>query len=246
MRAIALVDHTKKHRPGRGVLSAMARALTIQIARDFAPAWGIAPVRVSVGGRGEKVHFFDTSHDREAFGYHDVDPKGRPYAHVDVGLSFLAESDWLTGTDAVSTSASHEVLEMLVDPTGCEYSFNNRRTLWAHEVCDAVQENVYSIVVGKKRVAVSDFVLPAFFNPWARKGPFDHLRVLDAAFTLAKGGYAMCERARADYDKDGKRFGVTFERSVPAWRRKQKLDGFGRTYWRMVLSGSLEPRRPTS
>src|SRR5438128_1272264 len=221
----------------------MAKALTIQVARDFAPAWGIAPVPVNVGGRGEKVHFFDSAHSADGYGYHECDPKGRPYAHVDVGLSIAAGSDWLTGHDAVSTSASHEVLEMLVDPTGYEYSFNNRRTLWAHEVCDAVQEDVYSITVGSRRVAVSDFVLPAFFNPWS-KGPFDHMRVLDSSFSLSKGGYAMCERARADYEKDRKRFRVKFDPSVPRWRRKQKLDGFGRTYWRMVLSGSRKPYRP--
>jgi hypothetical protein len=37
-RAIALVDHTERHPPSRGVLEAMAEALTAQIKRDFAPA----------------------------------------------------------------------------------------------------------------------------------------------------------------------------------------------------------------
>ena len=41
VRTIALVDHTRKHRPPDGVLEAIAEALTTQVQRDFAPAWGV-------------------------------------------------------------------------------------------------------------------------------------------------------------------------------------------------------------
>ena len=233
-RAIALVDHTKRHRPKPGVLQAIAEALTVQIKKDFAPAWGIAPVRVTVGGRGEPVHFFDSAHAADDVGYHEVDPSGRPYAHVCVDYAIRHRSNWLEGKDAISATASHEVLEMLVDPTAMDYSFNGARTLWAHEVCDPVEENLYTIRVGRRTVPVSDFVLPAFFNAWS-PGPFDHLGVLKKPFSLAKGGYAMCERARADYEKDGRRLAVVFDKSVPKWKRDQKRKGFGRTYWRLKL-----------
>lgn len=236
-RSIALVDHTKKHRPGPRVLEAIAEALTIQIERDLAPAWGITPVPVTVGGNGEAIHFFDTAQSADDDGYHEVDPNGRPYAHVTAAFAFRHGSGWLDGHDALSATASHEALEMLIDPTAMDYSFNGERTLWAHEVSDPVQENLYSIPVRRQKVPVSDFVLPAFFNAWS-SGPFDHLGVLDSSFSLAKGGYAMCERARADYEKDGRRFGVLFDKKVPKWRRDQKIKGFGRTYWRLKLNES--------
>jgi hypothetical protein len=236
VRSIALVNHTKKHPPSSGVLEALAKALTIQVERDFAPAWGITPVPVTVGGRGEKIHFFDSAHDAQELGYHKVDPKGRPYAHVYATPAFAHGRDWLTGADSISATASHEALEMLCDPTAMDYSFNGRRTLWAREVSDPVQECLYSIVVRGKKVSVSDFVLPSFFNPWS-SGPFDHLRKLEDSFSLAKGGYAVCERARADYERSGRRFGVNFDKATPKWRREQKLTGFGRTYWRLLLQG---------
>ena len=108
--------------------------------------------------------------------------------------SISAGSDWITGPDAISVTASHEALEMLADPAANEYSFNGFRLMWAREVCDAVQASTYRIVANGLRVPVSNFVLPAFFNPWA-DGPYDHLGVLKEPFSLAKGGYAILQRA---------------------------------------------------
>lgn len=234
MRSIALVDHTKKYPPGPGVLEAMAKALTVQIERDFAPVWGVAPVPVSVGGRGEKIHFFDTARDAGEVGYHAVDPNGRPYAHVYARSAFGHGSDWLTGPDAIAGTASHEALEMLCDPAANEFSFDGFRTLWAREVSDPVQADAYRIEVGRKLVPVSNFVLPAFFNPWS-EGPVDHLRRLKKPFTLAKGGYSVCSRAGADFEKEGRRFDVRFDKRMPDWLQAQKKRGFGRTYWRLLL-----------
>ena len=74
------------------------------------------------------------------------------------------------------------------------------RRLWSREVCDPVQENTYAIEAGGMHVAVSNFVLPAYFNP-AAPGPYDHLGVLSKPFTLAKGGYAVWDRATADHER---------------------------------------------
>src|SRR5262249_61774358 len=82
MRTIALVDHTKRYRPPDGVLDAIAQALTIQVQRDFAPAWGVEDARFTVGGRGDKIHFFDSAREAEEFGCHVAAGRGRPYAHV--------------------------------------------------------------------------------------------------------------------------------------------------------------------
>src|SRR5205823_1821539 len=136
VRTIALVDHTRKHRPPDGVLEAIAEALTIQVQRDFAPAWGVEAARFTVGGRGDKIHFGDTL------------------------------------------------------------------------------------------VPVSDFVLPAYFNPWA-EGPYDHLRVLDDAFSIDTGGYAVFQRTSAEHERLGRGFGVTFDDAMPQWQRTLKLRGWG-------------------
>jgi hypothetical protein len=235
VRTIALVDHTRRHPPASGVLEAIAEALTIQVERDFAPAWGVTTARFTVGGRGDKIHFFDSAHQAGDYGWHIVDGHGLPYAHVFSDPSISAGSDWITGPDAISVTASHEALEMLADPAANEYSFNGARLMWAREVCDAVQANTYRIVAHGLRVPVSNFVLPAFFNPWT-DGPYDHLGVLKEPFSLAKGGYAILERATHTRERDAHRFHVTFDDAVPAWRRRQKLEGWGRTYWRLALN----------
>ncbi len=235
MRAIALVDHTNEHAPPRGVLDAIAEALSIQIERDFAPAWRTLPSPVTVGGRGERIHFFESAHQAADYGWHIVDADGRPYAHAFVAPSVANGSGWITGTDPISATASHEALEMLADPAANEYCLDDEARLWSREVCDPVQESLYRIVAGGMRVPVSNFVLPAFFNPWASP-PYDHLGVLKKPFTLDKGGYAVYERSTAGHEVFGKRLDVTFDDAVPQWQRRQKLEGWGRTYWRLALT----------
>jgi hypothetical protein len=235
VRTIALVDHTKHNPPRPGVLAAIAEALTIQVERDFAPAWGVMATRFTVGGRGGKIHFFDSAHQATDYGWHIVDAHGLPYAHAFAAPSIANKSGWITGTDSISATASHEALEMLGDPAANEYCLDNDARLWSREVCDPVQENLYGIMAGGMKVLVSNFVLPAYFNPWA-PGPYDHLGVLEKPFSLAKGGYAVSERASADHEKFGRRLTVTFDDAVPEWLRRQKLHDWGRTYWRLELS----------
>jgi hypothetical protein len=230
-----LIDHTSRHPPSPEILEAIADALTIQVERDFAPAWGITKARFMVGGRGEKIHFFDSAHQAGDYGWHIVDDHGLPYAHVFTDPSISAGSDWISGTDAISATVSHEALEMLADPSAAEYSFNGARLMWAREVCDAVQANTYRIAARGFRVPVSNFVLPTFFNPWA-DGPYDHLGVLREPFSLAKGGYAILERAARTHERDAHRFHLDFDEAMPAWQRQQKLESWGRTYWRLALN----------
>ena len=61
--------------------------------------------------------------------------------------------------------------------------------------------------------------------------------VRNAGFLRSSGEvYAVFERATADHERFGKRFGVTFDDALPEWRREQKLDDWGRTYWRLKLT----------
>ena len=235
VRTIALVDHTKELRPPAGVLEAIAEALTTQVQRDFAPAWGVEAARFTVGGRGDKIHFFDSAREADDFGWHVTDDRGLPYAHVFAAASINHGNDWTKGAEAVSVTASHEALEMLADPRANEFCFDGRRRLWAREVCDPVQSREYKILTEDKRVAVSNFVLPAYFNPWAA-GPYDHLRVLDEPFSIHEGGYAVFQNTSEEQERFGRGFGVTFDDAMPEWQRTLKLEGWGRTYWRLALN----------
>jgi hypothetical protein len=127
----------------------------------------------------------------------------------------------LPDVTALAVTASHEALETLADPAATECSFNGFRVASAREVCDAVLANTYHVVVHGLGVPVGNFVLPAFFNPWA-DGPNDHLGVLKEPFSLAQGGYAIHEQATRTRKLDARRFHLMFDDAASAWQRRQK------------------------
>src|SRR3954447_24520075 len=123
-----------------------------------------------------------------ALGYHDVDPRGVPYGRVfvdpvlDNGGTPLGDA----GDPSLSVSAvlSHEVLEWWYDPACNDWSDRGRSSV-AKELCDPVEADWYRI----DGVAVSNFILPAWFNPLDKVGPWDRLGKLHGPFTMTKGGY---------------------------------------------------------
>lgn len=240
MRTLTIRDRTrtKKYLPERGVVAAIAAALQTQLERDFAPIWGIEPPRVTVEGRGEPIYIFDSDASGD-YGATTVDRGGRPYAHVFAKPSFDHDADWLTGRDSISSSISHEALEMLADPSVNTFHHNAARLMWGHDVCDPVQEVTYGIRAGGRLVPMSDFVRPAYFNPYGAAGPYDFREQLRAPFTIARGGYATVEPATGQHTRDRNRLDITFNR-VAKWRQDAKRMGEGRTAWRLLLAN----RRP--
>jgi hypothetical protein len=177
-------------------------ALQKQVSRDFAPAWNI-DAKVSFLGAGKSVpagsyrlFILDKTNVAGDSGYHTADGIG-PFANVFV---LTAGHDW-------TTVASHELLQMLVNPygnraafvpfddttlTGLAQSSLLTGTYYDLEICDPVypDENAYEI----DGVAVSDFVLPVWFTPWlvpsdaaALPIQFDHANKLTGPGQLAPG-----------------------------------------------------------
>jgi hypothetical protein len=107
------------------------------VTRDFAPKWGITckvQKATSIPKGAWAIVILDDPDEPNAAGYHDLTPDGLPLSKV-----FVAAGD-------VSVTASHELLEMLVDPAincGCQQA--DQKTWVALEVCDAVEETTYKI-----------------------------------------------------------------------------------------------------
>ena len=74
--------------------------------------------------------------------------------------------------------ASHEVMEMLVDPTG-QSKVPMLRGFMAVEICDDVNNYGYLI----DGIAMQDFLYPAYFTDGA-KGPYDYLGVRGEPFEM--------------------------------------------------------------
>lgn len=198
--------------------AAMTHACAHQVAADVAPAWDLTPVPVVFTAAppkgGRVITLLDTLDEADALGWHTDDAQG---IYGVVGASPVLDNGGraLTGPYSVASVLSHEVLELFCDPACTSWSDSGRGFLVATEVCDPVQAGVYSI----DGVTVSDFVLPAFFDPHAR-GPYNHLGTLRRPYTLGKGGYWV----QLAEGKATQRFGE----DVPNWVRAAKSHAFAR------------------
>jgi hypothetical protein len=197
-------------------VESMVHAIEIQLQRDVAPAWGVAPVPVKFAGRRPRpkagdwvitvIDDPDTSGDA---GWHTEKRGGIVFGRVFARpcLKYLSQNP----LRSVSSTLSHEAVETLLDPN-CSYWADSRQGhLVAREACDPVEDGMYRI--GK--VSVSNFVYPAYFDPDAMAGVrLDHMKVLQRPFTLTKGGYTMERRGTKTTQRDGETF--------PIWKKKIK------------------------
>jgi hypothetical protein len=167
----------------------------------FCNDWNVKPVTVTYVGKGKKVTtplrciLLDNSDVQDALGYHDQE-NGVPYARVfiktilDYGGELLYSNN--PSAPTVSGTVTHEVLEMIADlRANVWWSFADGYTLCAAEVCDPVQSNPVIVKVKNQQVMLSDWILPAWSDPQATKGPYNHNKTLTAPLTVDQGGYLI-------------------------------------------------------
>ncbi len=167
------------------------RALRKQVHRDFAPVWGIT-ADLHYTARGAKPHrgawqlvLLDQRSQDD--GYHELTKEGLPLGRVFIEEASKCSSGW-------TSTASHELLELLMNPETTlgvlveDESLGQR--LYSYEVCDACQDDRFTYEIDG--VPVSDFVHPAWFEPWreARSARFDQAHKLTRPFQVPTGCYA--------------------------------------------------------
>lgn len=128
-----------------------------------------------------QIWIVDNADVAGALGYHDFTPGGRPISYVFAKTALDAGYGW-TGV------FSHELVEMLGDPyiQRCEQTGDTQ--FHALELADPVEAEQFGYEIDG--IAVSDFVLPAWFNPKATKGPFSFKHHCTAPLQVLDGGYA--------------------------------------------------------
>ncbi len=190
---IGLVDTTGHI--DAALIRATAAALNMQVARDVAPFWavhasvfvlpdpthvppGVWPVRLVAELPPPEGGFHLTRHNQ-------------PFAKVKA----TPDSDHWT------KEASHEVIEMLVDPSGNRLKASRSIEIvdgriqdgpgefeYLVEACDPCEsaQCAYSI----QGIAVSDFITPNFYDPLATPGTrYSFTGALNAPRQVAPGGY---------------------------------------------------------
>lgn len=214
----------------------MVAACQTQVSKHFCPAWGLANIKLRVSSTMPDsstlsydtgvIGIYDTPDD-DALGYHTKEAD-RIFGKVFVqplldekGVILLDPQNDQTPT--VASTLSHEVLELIADPSvnawvdgppsgsGSEYSY---------EVCDPVENDQY--VVGG--VAISNFVLPAWFDVQTHNGEqYDWRGKLRKPFTMTAGGY-MVVRSKPGAEKQ-----IFARKKLTARQRAKASHGLGRS-----------------
>ena len=182
-RQLALVSETNK--VSFSALSRVGAALQKQAPRDLGPIWDVkATVNVFAKLEDVPVGYWPilvTEDDLgDAAGIHE-DKQGQPFA--------LVKYDYGWGL-----TASHECLEMLVDPFGNRIIAGQSpkpgqgRVEFLVEVCDPSEDTPFAYRVNG--ILLSDFYTPDYFGPANATGVrYSFTGALKAPRQVLKGGY---------------------------------------------------------
>lgn len=191
MVTLALIDESKGVTGGN--LNSMALALEVN-ARHCAEAWGKTPPTVELWTSRQPlpmdfwpIWFVDDDSDSPSTLAQHFVTGGRPTGRVYVGnASGLNE-----GRNSVCEAASHEAIEMVVNPRLDQWRPMPGRPGWevALEVADPVQTH-YTIEVDGTDWKVSNFVEPAWFDGGDAKR-VDYLDELEGPGDIGPQGYAI-------------------------------------------------------
>jgi hypothetical protein len=203
----------------------MVRAVAHQVRYDVAPAWGsktasvvFLPKGAAVPAGSYAIGLYDTADQADALGYHSEEADGTVYGKVFASPVLDNGGTVLEGELSVAAVLSHEVLETFVDPHVQLWASDGGDGLFAYEACDAVEDGAYTVHVGGKKVSVSNFVLPAYFDAQAPAGTrVDYLAQLKRPFEISKGGYAVKITLGRDTKVD-----QVFGERFPEWKKASK------------------------
>lgn len=191
---VGLVDTTGKLDPES--VQSVAAALNIQVIRDLPQFWNIQATVTHLPHAGKvpagvwPVRLVASLPPGEG-GVH-LDRHNQPYAKV------AAQP----GTDEWTIDASHETLEMLVDPGGNKLQASRAIEIvsgntiqdttgefsYLVEACDPCEADAYGYSI--QGVAVSDFLTPHFYDPVAIAGTrYSFTGAIKAPRQILPGGY---------------------------------------------------------
>ncbi len=186
VRQVALVSES--NRAKMSDLLRVSAALQKQASRDLSPIWEISAT-VDAFAKLEDVPdgywpmIIKDNIGYSAAGIH-MDNDGQPFALISAADSV---DDW-------SLTASHEMCEMLVDPSGDRQMTSDSpksgqgRVSFLVEVCDPSEAADFAYSVNG--ILVSDFYTPNYFGPVTAPGVrYSYTGALTAPRQVLRGGY---------------------------------------------------------
>jgi hypothetical protein len=165
---------------------ALIAAMQTFVDKHVVPVWGTPAKLVKTKGfiKGQwAMVFLDNADQAGALAYHDLTPDGLPIAKVFVKTT-------LDDNALVSVSASHELVEMLVDPAiNLMTTGPDPKLVYAYESADPVEELSFPV----NGIPMTDFVYPSYFEAFHKAGSvqFDRLSKVTKPFQVLSGGYQI-------------------------------------------------------
>jgi hypothetical protein len=166
--------------------NALIAAMQTYVNEHVAPVWGTPAKLTKTKGfikNAWAMVFLDNADQPGALAYHDLTPDGLPLAKVFVRTT-------LQNHDLVSVSASHELVEMLVDPAiNLMTTGPDPKVIYAYESADPVEALSFNV----SGIPMSDFVYPSYFEDFHKPGSvqFDRLNKVTKPFQIRAGGYQI-------------------------------------------------------
>jgi len=167
-------------------LDKLIAAMQTYIDKYIVPVWATPAKLVKSKGfiKGAwGMVFLDDADQPGALAYHDLTPDGLPISKVFVRTT-------IKNGDLVSVSASHELVEMLVDPgINLMTTGPDLKTVYAYESADPVEALSFPV----NRIPMSDFVYPSYFEVFHKTGSvkFDQLGKVRKPFEILPDGYQI-------------------------------------------------------
>ncbi len=199
--------------------AAAVAAIGVQVSRDFQAEWGmgaqLVPTRLTLNGGQANidgaadavVYVGQSSTDPTtgvsgAYGYHSDNYGQLPYAFVYLDVCKQNGEVW-------TSTLSHEVLELLADPTTCLTANGpppagvgqpGQTVAYDIEVCDPTQGDTYQI----NNVVVSNFVTKAYFGMLGGASTATNfLKLALDPFGVRPGGYFQYEDSGGAHQVNG-------------------------------------------
>jgi hypothetical protein len=164
----------------------LIKAMQAFVDEHVAPVWGTPAklVKTTDFKKGAwAMVFLDNADAPGALAYHDLTPDGFPISKVFVKTT-------LKNGDLVSVSASHELVEMLVDPAiNMMTTGPDAKTMYAYESADPVEALSFPV----QGIRMTDFVYPSYFEIFRKAGSvkFDAMGKVKKPFQILADGYQI-------------------------------------------------------
>jgi len=199
---VGLVDTTGKINPD--LVQAAAAALNVQVTRDLTQFWNVQatvqylPSTAKVPSGVWPVQLVASLPPGEG-GFH-LDKHNQPYAQV---IATPNDDTW-------TIDASHETIEMLIDPSGNKMQSSVAIEIVGNKVqdgtgqfnylveaCDPCEANGYGYTI--QGVLVSDFITQRYYDPIVTPGTrYSFTGALTAPRQMLPGGYISFVNEEAD------------------------------------------------